>query len=107
MDEMKPIWVEHSSTDPAKSREFYSKVFGWKVEVHPDPQYGGYGMAKSAAGDIAGMGRKQPGDQSPSSWMLYLATKDARATADKAKAAGGTVVAPPFAVGDQGTMAVI
>src|SRR5205823_6518464 len=41
----KPVWVDLSSDDAAASREFYAKLFGWKVEVNPDPQYGGYAMA--------------------------------------------------------------
>ena len=41
----KPAWVDLSSSDPEASREFYSKLFGWHVEVNPDPQYGGYALA--------------------------------------------------------------
>ena len=44
----KPAWVDLGSSDAAGSRDFYSKVFGWRVEVNPDPQYGGYGLAKEA-----------------------------------------------------------
>src|SRR2546426_6302890 len=42
----KPIWTDLSTSDPAAARDFYAKVFGWKVEVNPDPQYGGYALAK-------------------------------------------------------------
>ena len=37
----KPVWLDLSSSDPAGSRDFYSKLFGWNIEVNPDPQYGG------------------------------------------------------------------
>lgn len=33
----KPAWVDLSSSDAAASRDFYSKLFGWQVEVNPDP----------------------------------------------------------------------
>ena len=102
----KPAWVELSSTDQKASQEFYSKLFGWKIEVQDDPQYGGYGMAKVDGKDAAGIGGKQPGDPTPSHWNLYIGTTDAKATAKLVEAAGGKVVAEPFAVGDQGTMAV-
>lgn len=36
----RPAWVDLSSSDPAASRAFYASVFGWEIEVSPDPQYG-------------------------------------------------------------------
>ena len=45
----KPVWVDLSSADPAASRAFYAGLFGWDITVSPDPQYGGYAMARSAA----------------------------------------------------------
>jgi predicted enzyme related to lactoylglutathione lyase len=55
----KPVWVDLSSGDAAGSRDFYSKLFGWKVDVNPDPQYGGYALAKIGGKDVAGIGPKQ------------------------------------------------
>lgn len=105
-EENKPTWVELSSTDPAASRSFYSKLFGWKIEVNPDPQYGGYALAKQGDVDVAGVGPKQTGDPSPSMWSIYIGTKDADETAKKVIAAGGKIIAPPFDVPGQGRMAV-
>lgn len=102
----KPIWLDLSSGDPAGSREYYGKLFGWKVEVNPDPQYGGYALAKLSGKDVAGIGPKQ--DQSgPSAWMVYIGTKDADDTVKKTTAAGGTVIVEPMQVGPQGRMVVI
>ena len=102
----KPIWLDLSSSDAAASREFYSKVFGWKIEVDPDPQYGGYGMAKIGGKDVAGIGPKMS-PEAPNAWLVYIATADAADTAKKAKDAGGKVMMEPTAIGPQGTMAVI
>ena len=33
----KPAWVDLSSSDAQASRDFYTKLFGWRVEVDPDP----------------------------------------------------------------------
>jgi len=41
----RPAWVDLSSADTAGSRDFYSKLFGWQIDVNPDPKYGGYGRA--------------------------------------------------------------
>ena len=102
----KPIWVDLSSSDAAGSRDFYSKLFGWKIEVNPDPQYGGYAMAKLGGKDVAGIGPKMS-PEAPSAWTVYIGTADAKDTAKKATAAGGNVLAEPMDVGPQGVMAII
>ena len=101
----RPAWIELASSDPAASRAFYARLFGWTVEVNPDPQYGGYALAKIDGRDVAGIGGTQA-PEAPTAWSVYIGTSDADALADKVRAAGGTVVVPPFAVGDQGRMAV-
>jgi len=101
----KPAWVDLSTSDAAASREFYSKLFGWKIEVNPDPQYGGYGMANVGGKQVAGIGPKMS-PEAPTAWSVYIGTDDADDLAKKVQAAGGKVIAPPFDVGDQGRMAV-
>ena len=103
----KPAWVELSTQDAAASRDFYSKLFGWKIEVNPDPQYGGYGMAKVSgyAGDVAGIGPKMS-PETPTAWSIYIGTADAADTTKKVEQAGGKVVMQPMEVPGQGTMAV-
>lgn len=100
-----PSWVDLSSADAAASREFYGSLFGWQVEVNPDPQYGGYALARIGGSDAAGIGPKMdPG--APTAWNLYLGTDDIDALARRVSDAGGSVVMAPFDVGDQGRMAI-
>jgi predicted enzyme related to lactoylglutathione lyase len=101
----KPVWVDLASSDAAGAREFYGRLFGWQVEVNPDPQYGGYGLAKVGGQDVAGIGGTQSPDQ-PTAWSLYIGSSDIERLAQQVAAAGGSVIAPPFDVGDQGRMAV-
>jgi uncharacterized protein len=101
----KPAWVDLATSDAAAAREFYSKVFGWKIDVNPDPQYGGYGMANVGDKRVAGIAPKMSPD-APTAWSIYIGTDDADDLAKKVQAAGGKVIAPPFDVGDQGRMAV-
>jgi predicted enzyme related to lactoylglutathione lyase len=101
----KPIWIDLASADPAGSREFYAKLFGWQVEVNPDPQYGGYAMATIGGKDVAGIGPKSM-PEAPTAWSIYIWTPDAEALVKKVQAAGGKVIAPPMQVGPQGKMAV-
>jgi predicted enzyme related to lactoylglutathione lyase len=99
----RPAWVELSSSDAAASRDYYSKLFGWQVEVNPDPQYGGYAIAQIGDQQVGGIGPTQSADQ-PTAWGLYIGTDNVDALAQKVQSSGGTVVAPPFDVGDQGRM---
>jgi predicted enzyme related to lactoylglutathione lyase len=101
----KPAWVDLASSNPEASREFYSKLFGWQVEVNPDPQYGGYAMAKVGGKDVAGIGPKMM-PEAPTAWTVYIGTTDADGLVKKVQSAGGTVIAPPMQVGDQGRIAV-
>ncbi len=101
----KPAWVELSTSDPEAAQAFYAKLFGWRIEVSDDPQYGGYALAKIGDQDAAGIGRIQS-PQAPTAWSIYIGSDDVDALATKVEAAGGRVVALPFDVGDQGRMAV-
>jgi predicted enzyme related to lactoylglutathione lyase len=99
-----PAWIDLSSKDPAASRDFYSKLFGWKID-EPRPDAGGYMLATQGGKDVAGLGPTQDPNQ-PTAWSVYIGTRDADATAKQVEAAGGKVIAPPFDVFDQGRMAV-
>jgi predicted enzyme related to lactoylglutathione lyase len=101
----KPAWVDLASSDAEASRSFYSKLFDWQVEVNPDPQYGGYGLAKTGGKDAAGIGPKMD-PNAPTAWNLYIGTEDIEELTRTVQAAGGTVAMAPFDVGDQGRMAV-
>ncbi|HEX7490339.1 MAG TPA: VOC family protein [Candidatus Limnocylindrales bacterium] len=102
---LKPVWIDLSSSDAAASRDFYSRLFGWEIQVSPDPQYGGYSQAQIGGKDVAGIGPKMM-PEAPTAWSVYIGTADIVALAAKVQAAGGNVIAPPMQVGDQGSMAV-
>ena len=99
-----PAWIDLSSKDPAGSKDFYSKLFGWSID-EPRADAGGYMLAKQGGKDVAGVGPTQDPNQ-PTAWAIYIGTRDADATAKKVEAAGGKVIAPAFDVFDQGRMAV-
>ncbi len=101
----KPAWVDLSTSDAAAAREFYSRLFGWKIEVNPDPQYGGYGMAEVGGERVAGIAPKMS-PEAPTAWSIYIGTDDVDDLAKKVTAAGGKVIMEPFDVGEQGRMAV-
>ena len=100
-----PVWVDLSTTDAAAARDYYAKLFGWKVDLTKDPDAGGYALATVGNKNVAGIGPTQ-NPQAPSAWMLYIGTRDADAVAKKVQAEGGKVIAPPFDVLKSGRMAV-
>lgn len=101
----KPVWVDLASSDPAASRTFYSRLFGWDVQASPDPQYGGYAVAKIDGKDVAGIGPKQMAE-APTAWSLHIGATDADEVAGKVAAAGGRITVQPMDVADQGRMVV-
>ena len=102
----KPVWIDLASGDAAGSRDFYSKLFGWKVEVYSDPKFGGYAMARIDGKDVAGIGPKTM-DDAPTAWTVYIGSADAADTVKKAEAAGGKVIVAPMQVDGSGTMAIL
>ena len=99
-----PAWIDLSSRDADASRDFYSKLFGWKVDVQ-GPEAAGYGLAKADGKDVAGIGPAQD-PNAPTAWNIYIGTRDAAAAAKNVEQAGGKVIVPPFDVLTQGKMAV-
>src|SRR2546430_15859852 len=83
-----PIWLDLSSGDPAGSRAFYGKLFGWQVEVNPDPQYGGHALGKLGGKDVPGIGPQQaPGSPAPRAG--YGGGKNSRRTVQEGQAGRG------------------
>jgi predicted enzyme related to lactoylglutathione lyase len=94
------------SSDPDKTRVFYSKLLGWKAE-EPNPEFGGYWNFFKDGVQVAGGMRNDGSTGAPDGWSIYLATDDAAATIDEATAKGAQVIVPAMPVGDLGTMGVV
>lgn len=98
-------WVDLASKEVEKSKAFYSKLFNWQTDKIEDPQAGGYTWFLKDGKHAAAISPVQ-GEQQPTAWSIYFATKDADKTAQAVKDAGGKVVAEPFDVMGTGRMAV-
>lgn len=99
-----PIWLDLMSEDPAGAAEFYGELFGWEVEAPPNEEFGGYQTFVRNGRRVAGISPVMEGAAAPNVWSIYLHTADAAATVAAVEQAGGSIVVPPMAVGDQGTM---
>ena len=49
-----PCWIELMTSDPDRTRAFYTALFGWTFD-EPDPDFGGYTNANLPGGRSAGM----------------------------------------------------
>jgi uncharacterized protein len=103
-----PCWIDLMSSDVARSRAFYTELFGWTA-AEPSEEFGGYFMFFN--GDVpvgGGMGR---GDTVvagvPDVWSVYLASADIAKTTALATERGGQQHYPPLVVADLGTMTMV
>jgi predicted enzyme related to lactoylglutathione lyase len=103
-----PCWVDLMTSDVEASRRFYSALFDWSAN-EPSPEFGGYFMFSKNDRPVAGgMPRTEAmNDAMPDAWSIYLATSNAEATVEAAKANGGQVIAGPMTVADLGVMSVL
>ena len=100
-----PSWVELSSPDANASAAFYRDVLSWSATEPGPAETGGYRMFQQDGKNVAGLiGHMQEGQ--PTAWATYVSVADADETAEKVKAAGGSVVVEPMDVTDLGRMAV-
>jgi predicted enzyme related to lactoylglutathione lyase len=102
-----PCWVDLGTTDPEAARAFYAAVFGWDYDVGP-PEAGEYTVATVRGKPVAGLYAYGPEmEGTPPTWTMYLATDDAAGCARRMEQAGGTVLAGPMQVMEEGAMAVV
>jgi predicted enzyme related to lactoylglutathione lyase len=98
------IWGELATSDLAKSKAFYSQVFGWG--------WGGsdeYAEAQVAGRTIGGVMPRPPDMPSevPDSWLVYFGATDVDTDAKKATDLGATIIAGPADIPGTGRFAVL
>ena len=102
-------WADVQTPDVAAAKAFYAAVFGWRYEDLPTPDGRSYAKA-FLDDDLVATVAPQPqqgGAPRPAQWNVYFAVVDARAAAEDARHAGGTVQFGPEDIGDTGTMVFV
>lgn len=92
-------WVDLVTSDAAAAKSFYGDLLGWEM-----PAGERYAHSVLRGRDVAGV--YQMGGVEPH-WTSYVAVEDADAMAARAADLGGSVVEPPFDVGEDGRRAVL
>lgn len=102
-------WVELGTSDLNAAKQFYAALFGWVAHDQDMGPDGVYTIFKLKECDVAAAYNLHPERQAgvPPHWMLYVASADADATAAHSVELGGSMIAPPFNVGDVGRMAML
>jgi predicted enzyme related to lactoylglutathione lyase len=103
-----PCWIDTTQPDPDAAAEFYGALFGWQLEdTMPEDAPGKYYMARIRGRDAAAVSSQMGEDAQPALWNTYIQVDSADATAEKVKAAGGSVMLEPFDIFDSGRMAFV
>lgn len=99
-----PNWLDLGVDDVEAAAGFYSELLGWDVQEGP-AEAGGYRVALLRGRPVAGIAPKmEPSEHTY--WNTYLASDDVDATAEKIRAAGGTILVEPMDVMTFGRMLV-
>jgi predicted enzyme related to lactoylglutathione lyase len=100
-----PIWIDLTSSDLDRARDFYGTVFGWTFQS-AGPEYGGYVNAAKDGHPVAGLMANNAAWQQPDRWTTYFHTADIHATASAVTAAGGSIGIQPVEVPAKGFMSM-
>ncbi len=100
------VHVELQTTDLKKAREFYQKLFDWKLEDAPVEGFGTYTMIGVGDGTGGGM-MASPSPGAPSQWLAYVNVPDLVSATRKAKELGAKVLVDSTPVADMGKFSII
>ncbi|MEA2576407.1 MAG: uncharacterized protein QOH93_3705 [Chloroflexia bacterium] len=95
MSDHKFVHVEFSATDPAKSAEFYSSLFGWEMHNIPEFDYWTFGTGEEQGGGFNKVGSNNGTlNVTPGDTVVYVSTDDIERDLAKAQELGATAVTP-------------
>ena len=100
------VHVELHTQDIGKAKEFYAKLFDWKLN---DTDMGGgmtYTMIEVGEGTGGGM-MKSPMPNVPSSWLAYVGVDDVKAATKKAASLGATIIQDAMEIPNIGAFSIV
>ena len=95
--------VELNTTDLPKAKDFYKKLFDWKLEDMPDSSYT---MIRVGEGTGGGM-MTNPIPGAPSFWLAYVLVDDIQVSTKKAKSLGANVMKDVTDIPGYGSFSVL
>ena len=100
-------WADLNTPDPQRATEFYSQLFGWKLEAAENDS-SGYLHIRNGEHFIGGIPpTTQRKPDVPAHWLAYVLSSDCDATALTAKQTGAKFHLPPMTMEGVGRFAVV
>ena len=98
------VHFEIAVKDDVKSRDFYSKLFGWEIKVDEKFNYGE--ITTGGEGGIGGGIFKTDADKFPPYITVYVDVDDLQKYLDRAGELGGKTILPPTPIPGIGSCAM-
>lgn len=99
------VHVELHTRDLPAAKNFYTRLFGWKLDDAPMAGGGTYTMIQVGSGTGGGMCAAPDAESAPG-WMAYVGVEDIKASTALARELGARIVVDSMAVGEFGWMSV-
>ena len=100
-------WADLNTADAARASEFYSQLFGWKLEKS-EKDSSGYLHIKNGDEYIGGIPPAEFRDpNAPPHWLLYFETSNCDGSVEKAKRNGAKVFYGPTTMEGVGRFAIL
>lgn len=100
-------WCELQTRGASRAAAFYEALFGWRLSAKNDADYIQFFLGDAPLGGFFELESKPGLESIPPAWMVFFATDDVDASAQKVKALGGQVQAPPMDLPHVGRFAVV
>ncbi len=82
------VHIELHTQDPEKAKKFYGELFDWAYEGYPEMNYTIIKVGEGTGGGIM----KSPMPDATPQWVPYVLVNDIKASTEKAKSLGATVL---------------
>jgi hypothetical protein len=100
------VHIELNTTDPKKAKDFFGKLFDWKLEDMPIGVAGTYTMIRVGEGGVGGGLMKHPMPGAPSVWIPYVLVPDIHAATKKARDLGAQIIKDVHEVPNTGYLSI-
>jgi predicted enzyme related to lactoylglutathione lyase len=100
------VHMELMTTDVGRAKEFFGKLFDWKLEDTKgagEMDYTMIGVGEGTGGGIM----KNPIPNAGSMWLAYVDVADVKAATAKARSLGGTVMRDVTEIPGMGSFSII
>ncbi|HEY1359409.1 MAG TPA: VOC family protein [Thermoleophilaceae bacterium] len=103
-----PSWVDTWQPDADAAAAFYTELFGWEAEDTMPPEVPGrHFMCRLRDRDVAAIASRPGSAPDQTAWGTYVQVENVEEAAERARAAGGSVLMEPFDALDGGRIAVL